>query len=224
MPKRSRGAGTAKTKSLPRVGRPQHDVMAIVNGKDISRKQLTDACVRRFGEDVLESLVNKRLIANHCAKRGITVTNEEITAEIDRMAKRFQLGREQWLDLLQKERGVSPQEYARDIVWPTLALRKLADEPVAGVAARRSHRAYEQAYGEMVRARLIAVSDAAKAQKLQAELTAHPDNFAAAGDREFRGRRQRERRRRDPADSPAHGRSQARSRGVCPAARAGFGA
>ena len=55
---------------------------------------------------MLESLVNKRLIMNHCAKRGITVTNEEIAAEIDRMAKRFQLGREQWLEMLEKERGV----------------------------------------------------------------------------------------------------------------------
>src|SRR5262245_30589624 len=111
---------------LPRVGRPQHDVMAIVNGKDISRKDLTDACVRRYGEDVLESLTNKKLITNHCAKRGIVVTNDELTAEIDRMAQRFQLGREQWLAMLEKERGVTAQEYARDIVWPTLALRKLA--------------------------------------------------------------------------------------------------
>ncbi len=46
---------------------PPHDVMAIVNGKDISRRDLVDACVRRHGEDVLESMVNKRLIMNHCA-------------------------------------------------------------------------------------------------------------------------------------------------------------
>jgi parvulin-like peptidyl-prolyl isomerase len=163
--------------ALPRVGRPQHDVMAIVNGKDISRKDLTDACVRRFGEDVLESLVNKRLIANHCKKRGVTVSNDEINAEIDRMAKRFQLGREQWLEMLQKERGVSAQEYARDIVWPTLALRKLADEQLQ-VTPQEIARAYDQAYGEMIRARIIAVSDAAKAKQLQADLVTHPDNFA----------------------------------------------
>jgi parvulin-like peptidyl-prolyl isomerase len=151
--------------------------MALVNGKDISRPALTQACVERYGGDVLESLVNKRLITNHCAKRGIAVTNEEISAEIDRMAKRFQLGREQWLEMLEKERGVSPQEYARDIVWPTLALRKLADAQLQ-VTAEEIQQAYEQEFGEMVRARLIAVRDAAKAQKLQAELAAHPQNFA----------------------------------------------
>jgi parvulin-like peptidyl-prolyl isomerase len=163
--------------ALPRVGRPQHDVMAIVNGKDINRKDLTDACIRRYGKDVLESLVNKRLILNHCEKRGIKVTNDEITAEIDRMAQRFQLGRQQWLDLLQKERGVSPQEYARDIVWPTLALRKLANDQLT-VSPQEIDRAYEQEFGPMVRVRLIAVSDPQKAQRLLAELTARPDDFA----------------------------------------------
>ena len=114
--------------------------MAIVNGKDISRKQLTDACVRRFGEDVLESLVNKRLITNHCAKRDITVTNEEITAEIDRMAKRFQLGREQWLELLAKgarrhAAGVRPRHRVAD-ARPAKAGRRAT----AGDAARKSSR------------------------------------------------------------------------------------
>ncbi len=163
--------------ALPRVGRPQHDVMAIVNGKDVSRAALTDACIRRYGEDVLESLVNKRLITNHCAKRGITVTAEEINAEIDRMAKRFQLGREQWLEMLQQERDVTPQEYARDIVWPTLALRKLAAAQIQPTQDDVT-KAYEQEYGEMIRVRLIAVGDAEKARKLQAEATALPDAFA----------------------------------------------
>jgi parvulin-like peptidyl-prolyl isomerase len=148
-----------------------------VNGKDISRAQLMDACVQRFGEDVLESLVNKRLILNHCKKRNIQVTEQEIAAEIDRMAKRFQLGREQWLELLEKERGVSPQEYARDIVWPTLALRKLADSQLQ-VSEEEIRIAYEQEYGEMIRARLIAVSNAELAGKLHAQLTSKPDDFA----------------------------------------------
>src|SRR4051812_9264913 len=34
---------------LPRIGRPQHDIMALVNGKDITRPMLTDACVKRYG-------------------------------------------------------------------------------------------------------------------------------------------------------------------------------
>jgi parvulin-like peptidyl-prolyl isomerase len=171
----SKSAG--ESQPLPRPGRPTHDVMALVNGKDVSRQALADACIQRYGENVLESLVNKRLITNHCANHNITVTQAEIDAEIDRMAKRFQLGREQWLSMLEKERGVTAQEYARDIVWPTLALRKLADKELQ-VTPAEIQKAYEQEFGPMVRARLIAVSDAAKARQIHAQLTANPDSFA----------------------------------------------
>ena len=156
---------------------PQHDVMAIVNGQDISRQKLAEACVTRHGKKVLESLVNKRLIENHCKKRGITVTSEEIAAEVDRMASRFQLGREQWLAMLEKERGVTAQEYARDIVWPTLALRKLAKEDIT-VSDQEKQIAYEKEFGEKINARLIAVRDANLARQIHSQVTADPDAFS----------------------------------------------
>lgn len=162
--------------NVPRPEPPKHDVMAIVNGKDISRVDLTNACVQRHGEEVLESLVNKRLILNHCEKRGIAITNEDISAEIDRMAKRFQLSREQWFQMLEKERGISPQEYARDIVWPTLALRKLAAQEVKP-SPEEINQAMERDYGASVNARLIAVGDAELANKLQQQLASNPELF-----------------------------------------------
>lgn len=156
---------------------PEHDVMAIVNGQDISRPALAQACVERFGEEVLESLVNKRLIQHHCRNRNITVTDTEIEAEIDRMAQRFKLGREQWLALLENERGVSHEAYKRDILWPTLALRKLAAEDLV-VSQPELQKAYESRYGAAVQVRLIVVDNQQKAQQLHQQLTANPDDFA----------------------------------------------
>lgn len=154
----------------------QHDIMATVNGKDITRTVLIDACVERYGKEVLESLVNKRLILNHCEKRQIAITNEDIAGEIDRMAKRFNLSREQWFDLLERERGISPQEYARDIVWPTLALRKLAAAQVQPTA-EEIDRAMERDFGASVNARLIAVGSRQLATELHAKLQADPELF-----------------------------------------------
>jgi parvulin-like peptidyl-prolyl isomerase len=162
---------------LPAVTRLQHDVMAIVNDKDISRVDLTNACVERHGEDVLESLVNKRLILKHCENRHIAITNEDIAAEIDRMAKRFNLAREQWLELLERERGITAQEYARDIVWPTLALRKLAAAQVQPTT-EEIDLAMERDFGPSVNARLIAVSDQQLATELHAKLQVDPSLFA----------------------------------------------
>jgi parvulin-like peptidyl-prolyl isomerase len=150
--------------------------VAIVNGQEVSRKLLVDACVQRFGEEVLESMVSKQLIGHHCANRGIEVTTTEVDAEIDRMAKRFKLGRQQWLELLQSERGITPQQYASEIIWPTVALRKLAASQLT-VTQEELNRAYQSGYGPSVRARLIVVSDPQLAQQVHAKAQANPDDF-----------------------------------------------
>lgn len=162
--------------NLPEGG-PTHDVMAIVNGRDISRATLVQGCVERHGEEVLESLVNKRLIQHHCRKRGVSITEADIDAEVERMAKRFKLGREQWLELLQNQRGVDEVEYKRDILWPTLALRKLAANEVRATDDELQ-KAYETKFGPAVRARLIVVTDAETAQKVHREVSARPEEFA----------------------------------------------
>jgi parvulin-like peptidyl-prolyl isomerase len=150
--------------------------VAVVNGDQIARKQLVDACVGRHGEEVLESMVNKHLIQYHCQKRGIEITPADIDGEVDRMAKRFKLGRQQWLEMLQNERGITPEQYARDIIWPTIALRRLASNQMA-VTPQELQKAYESEYGPAVRTRLIVVTDPQAAQQLHARAVANPDDF-----------------------------------------------
>ncbi|MGI9455546.1 MAG: peptidylprolyl isomerase [Aeoliella sp.] len=162
---------------MPQHQPPRHDVMAIVNGQDINRRQLEKACIERYGEEVLESLVNKWLIQHHCKKRGINISRDEIEQEIDRMAKRFQLGREQWLQMLANERGIGEQEYRRDILWPTIALRKLAASDLTATD-EELRREYETLYGPSVRARIIVLADQARAQQIQQQLTDNPNEFA----------------------------------------------
>lgn len=162
---------------LPRLERPKHDVMAVVNGQDIRRDALATACVERHGEDVLEGLVNKRLISHHCRNRQIEVTDAEIDAEIDRMAKRFKIGREQWLEMLQRERGINVQQYKRDILWPTLALRKCAADQLT-VSEEQIQQAYESQFGPAVKCRLIVVNERPLAEQLRRQLVDKPDDFA----------------------------------------------
>jgi parvulin-like peptidyl-prolyl isomerase len=151
--------------------------MAVVNGQDIRRDALAAACAERFGEEVLEGLVNKRLIEHHCRNRGIQVTEIEIDGEIDRMATRFKIGRQQWLEMLQRERNITPQQYRRDILWPTLALRKLAANQLT-VSNEEVIRAYEARYGDAVNCRLLVLEDRALAEQLHRQLSDRPDDFA----------------------------------------------
>ena len=93
------------------------------------------------------------------------------------MAKRFNLGREQWLTLLKNQRGVDETEYKRDILWPTLALRKLAADKVAPTD-EELRKAYENRFGPAVRARLIVLTDAQRAAEVHREAVARPEEFA----------------------------------------------
>jgi parvulin-like peptidyl-prolyl isomerase len=169
---------TAKNgEELPRPERPKHDVMAVVNGQDIRRDALATACVERFGEEVLEGLVNKRLILHHCRNRQVEVTEADIDAEIDRMAARFKIGREQWLQMLERERGINIQHYKRDILWPTLALRKCAAEQLT-VSDEELTKAYDAQYGPAVKCRLIVVNDRPQAEEIRRQVVDKPNDFA----------------------------------------------
>ncbi len=148
----------------------------MVNGQPVSRQDLASECLRHYGSEVLESLVNKWLIAQECMRRNITVADAEVDAEIERMSKRFSLPVAQWLKMLKEERGIEPEQYADDIIWPTLALRKLAGDRLQ-VSQGELYREFESRYGPSVRVRLISFNDLDAAKKTRVEAVANPDNF-----------------------------------------------
>ncbi len=155
---------------------PPPEIVADVNGRKITRDELAEQCLVHYGKEVLEQMVNKYLIVAECRRRNITISGEEVDAEIEHMATRFGLPVEQWLKLLQQERDISPKQYANDIIWPTLALRKIAGEQLQ-VTKEELVREYEIQYGPAVKARLIACKDREKAEKIHGLALAKPDEF-----------------------------------------------
>jgi parvulin-like peptidyl-prolyl isomerase len=152
--------------------------LALVNGAEITADQLAAECLARHGTSVLETLVNRTLIEQACRKAGVTVTPADVTAEIEAMAKRFSVPTDKWLELIEKERGIKPQQYADDIVWPMLALRILARD--AGEPTAEEIRiAYETRFGPAIKARIIASRTRGEAEKLRVQAIAAPDEFAA---------------------------------------------
>ena len=151
-------------------------VMAVVNREPISREELGHQCLRRYGEEVLESLVNMQLISEALKARGIQITGQDVALEIDRIAAKFGLPRDRWLSLLQEERGYSEEQYRREVVWPMLALRKLAAADVQ-VTKEELQRAFETEYGPKVRARMIILPSLEQAKAIHAQAVADPKRF-----------------------------------------------
>jgi foldase protein PrsA len=153
------------------------DAIATVNGQVISRQQLADECVARKGQEILDTLIARTLIDQALRKEKMEVTATEIDQEIENVAQNVaHVGREAWLRTLAKERGISPVQYARDIIYPALALRKLSSKRVQ-VTADDMRDSFEAQYGEKIRCRLIMVDKLPTAQAIWEELRKNPAGF-----------------------------------------------
>jgi parvulin-like peptidyl-prolyl isomerase len=155
---------------------PIPKVVAAINGHSIMRDELAAECRIHYGREVLESMVNKYLILAECRQLGIVISRGDIEKEIGQMAASFNLPVDKWLTLLLQERGIKPEQYADDIIWPTLALRKLAGERLQ-VTDKEILDAFEMEYGPAVKVRLIVCKTAEKARDVQARAAANPAGF-----------------------------------------------
>ena len=93
-------------------------VVANVNAQRVTREGLARECLREYGNDVLDSMVNRELIVQECQRRNLVVTAKEVDAEIDRLAQHFRFPVDQWLKLLQQEKGITPRQYAQTSFGP----------------------------------------------------------------------------------------------------------
>jgi parvulin-like peptidyl-prolyl isomerase len=151
-------------------------VMAVINGEQITRAQLGKECMLRYGEEVLESMINRMLILDACQQKNLTITEKDVDDEIARVAQKFGLTVENWLTLLRDERGVSLEQYRREIIWPTIALRNLAAEEIE-VTPLELKKAWETEYGPRVKVRIIGGSREAKIREAHAKAKANPAAF-----------------------------------------------
>ncbi|OGM67070.1 hypothetical protein A2962_04830 [Candidatus Woesebacteria bacterium RIFCSPLOWO2_01_FULL_39_61] len=62
-------------------------VAAFVNGRPILRLSLVKELERKQGKTTLDSLVQKELITQEAQKKNITITNEDVQKEIDKITK-----------------------------------------------------------------------------------------------------------------------------------------
>jgi len=151
-------------------------VMAVVNSQQISRQQLAQECLRRYGTEVLESLVNKHLILSACSNQGIIITEQDVSEEIAHIAKKFGLSLDRYLSLLKDERNIDSRQYANDIVWPTIALRRIAANQIK-VTEQEVQKILDSELGPKVKVRIISVRKREKAQQLLAQAQADPEAF-----------------------------------------------
>lgn len=168
------GAARVNGQVLPEAG----ESLARVNNQNITWEVVARECMERHAKDVLENLINRQLIHQECEAHGVEITPEEITREVNEIARKFSVPTETWYQLLHSERGLNPQQYHRDVIWPMLALKKLAGTDVE-ITEAALQRAFESNYGERVEARMIVINgNIRQATKIWNEVTAKPEDFS----------------------------------------------
>jgi foldase protein PrsA len=133
-------------------------------------------CLLRIGNDVLDSMLNRAVIQLACEEQGVTVTHAEVEQEITRIAQQFKIPVENWIAMLQQERNISPEQYSRDIIWPMLALKKLAGSGV-DITKEDLHKAFTRHYGPRVKCRMIMCDNLRRANEVWQEAKLKPDDF-----------------------------------------------
>ncbi len=163
-----------KPAAAPQTTQP---VMARVNNQPIYYDAVAKESVNRVGPEVLDNLINRLIILQECDRRGVTVSQEEVTREVTEIAKKFNLPADTWYQMLQSERNITPQQYRDDVIWPMLALKKLAGTEFKPTNEDMDH-AFKRDYGPRVKARVVLVDgNIRQANEVWQECNANPDDF-----------------------------------------------
>ena len=142
---------------LPTAGHaPGNQVVAwLYNNRPVTREDLGEFLISRYGSEKVEFLVNRRIIDQECATRGIAVTEEDVDRDFTSDLKLMQCENKERFekDLLSKW-GKTVYEWREDVIRPRLMLRKLCEGRVACTDddVKKAHEAY---HGERLECRMI---------------------------------------------------------------------
>jgi len=174
----AKAAPNAPEQARP-VADPSRVLAKLDDGKNtfkITQAQVENEAFLRYGNEVLESMINRATVKMACDARGVSVTMNEVQEEINTAAKKYDLDPKTYLQMLLDERGITATQYANDVIWPKLALEKLADTQVQ-VTPEDVRHTFIRTYGPKVKARMIMTDNLRRAQEIYAKAIEAPETF-----------------------------------------------
>jgi len=129
-------------------------VAYIYNTIPITREDLGEYLIQRYGADKIELLVNKRIIDHACELAHVQVTAGEVEASFEDDCRGLGVSRQVFLEQFLASRHKTELEWKEDVVRPRLQLTKLCRERVK-VEEQELRDAFEAHYGEKVDVRVI---------------------------------------------------------------------
>jgi foldase protein PrsA len=100
---------------------------AVVNGVPISRLSVIEQLEKASGKNALDTIINKKLINDEAAKRGITVSDAEVTAEMKNIEGQITAQGGTLAQALAMQ-GLTQDEFKAQIVLQKKLEKMLADQ------------------------------------------------------------------------------------------------
>jgi parvulin-like peptidyl-prolyl isomerase len=140
-------------------------VAYIHNGQAITRQDLGEFLIQRYGADRLPLLLNKRIVDEACRQQNINITSAEVEAALAENMKGLAVDRATFLKTVLARSGKNLYEWKEDILRPQLQMTRLVQSTIS-ISEEDLRKAYESVYGEKVEGRLILWKLSEEAQAL----------------------------------------------------------
>jgi len=148
----------------------QRVVAYLYNNMTITREDLGEYLIARFGDQRLDFLINHRIIDLACKARNIVITDQMVAAELQQNLEGFKLtgptAARDFQDQVLRRWGKTLYEWKEDVIRPKLALRELA-RPRVHVTEEDLQHAFEAHYGQKVECRMILLPAAMRSDKMR---------------------------------------------------------
>jgi parvulin-like peptidyl-prolyl isomerase len=146
-----------KTDRVPegaKVPSPEQVVGYYNTNVPVTREELGEYLIARYGADRLELLVNHLIIDEACKERKITVTTAEIEAAFAQDLKTMKVSRDVFEKDVLGKWGKNLFEWREDVIRPRLMMTKLCQSRVH-CTDEDLHKAFEAYHGEKLQCRII---------------------------------------------------------------------
>jgi parvulin-like peptidyl-prolyl isomerase len=155
----------------PERSKAQPGVAALVNGQPITIDEVRRVALERHGRDVIEILITRALIKQALEKQHMQIAQADLDAEIARAATSLGFKKADgtpdiaaWLDRMTREEKVPLKHYMEDIVWPTVALKKLTGS--VPVSKDDLDKAFQATFGPRAKCRIVVLESQRRAQEV----------------------------------------------------------
>ncbi len=120
----------------------------------ITREELGEYLIARFGAEKIDLLINKIIIDTACKEKGIDVTDAEIDAALLDDLKGIGVDREKFVNGVLKQYGKTMYEWREDVLRPKIQITKLCKLQIS-VTEDDLTKIFNSEFGERVDGRLI---------------------------------------------------------------------